>query len=265
MHIFDPRFAPSPHWRRRPPQATVADYRLLQERLGTQRCVVVTPSTYGTDNACTLDALAQLGSAARGVAVVDASVHHAELALLAAQGVCGLRVNFVSPQSWGATTPKMLERLAHKAADRGWHIQLLALPAQLVAMQALLARLPVPLVIDHLGRIGAAEGRASPAFDVLRRLLEAGRTWLKLSAVYMASRTGAPAYGDAQTLGEALVQTAPERMLWGSDWPHTTEADGSVNDADLLDVLHRWCGADALVHGILVANPARLYGFPGDS
>ncbi|HVR53719.1 MAG TPA: amidohydrolase family protein [Pseudorhodoferax sp.] len=265
MHVFDPRFAPSPHWPRRPPRAEVAAYRQLQQRLGMQRCVVVTPSTYGTDNTCTLDALAQLGTAARGVAVVDAAVGDAALDRLAAQGVCGLRVNFVSPQSWGTTTPRMLEQLARKAARLGWHIQLLALPAQIVAMQALLADLPTPLVVDHLGRIDAAEGEGSAAFAVLRRLLDAGRTWLKLSGVYMASRAGAPAYADARALGQAFVQAAPERMLWGSDWPHTTEAPGSVNDADLLDVLHTWCGTDAVLEGILVANPARFYGFPGDS
>jgi predicted TIM-barrel fold metal-dependent hydrolase len=265
MHIFDPRFAASPHWQRTPPRAGVAAYRLLQQRLGTARCVVVTPSTYGTDNACTLDALAQLGPAARGVAVVGADVGDAELDRLAAGGVCGLRVNFVAPQSWGTTTPDMLEQLAHRAARLGWHIQLLALPAQIVAMQALLARLPVPLAIDHLGRIDADQGQASPAFSVLRRLLDAGNTWLKLSGVYMASRTGAPDYGDTLTLGQAFVRAAPERMLWGSDWPHTTETPGSVNDAGLLDVLRAWCGSDAALDGILVANPARLYGFPGDS
>ncbi|KQP35558.1 amidohydrolase [Pseudorhodoferax sp. Leaf274] len=265
MHILDPRFAPSPHWLRTPPRAEVAAYRLLQQRLGTQRTVVVTPSTYGTDNACTLDALAQLGAAARGVAVVDAEVAEPELDRLAARGVCGLRVNFVSPQSWGTTTPQMLDTLARKAARRGWHIQLLAEPDQIVAMQALLARLPAPLVIDHLGRIEPAEGPASPAFGVLRRLLDAGRTWIKLSGVYMRSREGGPAYGDVRALGQAFVQAAPERMLWGSDWPHTTEAPGTVDDAALLDVLHAWCASDTVLHGILVGNPARLYGFSGDS
>src|SRR5689334_3221757 len=157
MHIFDPRFAPSPHWPRKPPEADVATYRRLQERIGTQRTVVVTPSTYGTDNACTLDALGQLGASARGVAVVDADVSHAELERLAAHGVCGLRVNFVSPQSWGVTTPAMLETLAGKAEALGWHVQVFAHPEQLVAMAPLLASLPTPLVIDHLGRIDPAE------------------------------------------------------------------------------------------------------------
>ena len=138
MHIFDARFAPSPHWPRTPPDAPVAAYRQLQQRLGTSRTVVVTPSTYGTDNACTLDALDQLGDSARGVAVVDAEVDDRQLAELAARRVRGLRVNFVSPQSWGTTTPEMLATLAGKVARHadcaGWHIQVFAQPEQIVAL-----------------------------------------------------------------------------------------------------------------------------------
>ena len=261
MHIFDPRFPPSPHWHRKPPQADVATYRRLQQRIGTERSVVVTPSTYGTDNACTLDALDQLGERGRGVAVVEADVPRAELERLASHRVCGLRVNFVSPQSWGVTTPEMLEELAHKAAGMGWHIQVFAHPEQLVAMEPLLAALPTPLVIDHLGRIDPADGAAGPGFDTVRRLLDGGNTWVKLSGIYMRSREGAPGYGDTFALGDALVRHAPERLVWGSDWPHTTERPGSVDDADLVDVLLAWCGPDETLRRVLVQNPERLYGF----
>jgi predicted TIM-barrel fold metal-dependent hydrolase len=261
MHIFDARFAPSPHWPRTPPQADVATYRRLQQRIGTQRTVVVTPSTYGVDNACTLDALDRMGESARGVAVVDADVPQAELQRLASHRVCGLRVNFVSPQSWGETTPQMLETLAHKAAGLGWHIQVFAHPGQLVAMEPLLASLPAPLVIDHLGRIDPAEGAQGAAFATVRRLLDGGRTWVKLSGVYMRSREGAPGYGDTFPLGEALVRHAPERLVWGSDWPHTTEQPGSVDDADLVDVLLAWCGSHDMLRRVLVENPQQLYGF----
>ena len=261
MHIFDARFAPSPHWTRQPPQADVATYRRLQQRIGTQRTVVVTPSTYGVDNACTLDALAQLGDRARGVAVVDAHLPEAELERLASQRVCGLRVNFVSPQSWGTTTPEMLATLADKVQPLGWHIQVFAHPGQLVAMEPLLATLPAPLVIDHLGRIDPAEGAAGPAFDTMRRLLDRGTTWVKLSGIYMRSHQGAPGYGDTFALGQALLRHAPERLVWGSDWPHTTEKPGSVDDADLVDVLLAWCGSDEALQQVLVDNPRRLYGF----
>ena len=261
MHIFDARFAPSPHWQRKPPDADVVAYRRLQERIGTERTVVVTPSTYGTDNACTLDALDQFGASARGVAVVDADVAHSELERLAGRRVCGLRVNFVTPQSWGVTTPAMLETLARKAALLGWHIQVFAHPEQLVAMEPLLASLPTPLVIDHLGRMDPADGATGPGFDTVRRLLDGGKSWVKLSGVYMRSREGAPGYGDTHPLGKALMHHAPERLVWGSDWPHTTEKPGSVDDADLVDVLLSWCGTQETLQRVLVDNPRRLYGF----
>lgn len=261
MHIFDPRFAASPHWQRKPPLADVAAYRRLQQRLGTSRTVVVTPSTYGTDNACTLDALEQLGHCARGVAVVSHEVSDAELDSLATRRICGLRVNFVSPQSWGETTPQMLTTLARKIARLGWHLQLFAQPEQLVALAPLLRQLPVPLVIDHLGRIDPAQGPASAAYGVLRQLLDAGNTWVKLSGAYMRSTVRGPSYADTLPLGRALVQAAPERLVWGSDWPHTTETAASVNDAGLLDLLQAWSDSPAAMDRILVDNPARLYGF----
>ncbi|UCU97539.1 amidohydrolase family protein [Acidovorax radicis] len=262
MHIFDTRFAPSPHWQRTPPDAPVAAYRRLQLRLGTSRTVVVTPSTYGTDNACTLDALDQLGDSARGVAVVDASVSDDELARLAARRVRGLRVNFVSPLSWGTTTPEMLATLARKVARlQGWHIQVLMQPEQIVAWEPQLAALPVPMVVDHLGRIDPAEGPSATAYGALRRLLDGGNTWVKLSGAYMRSMVRGPSYSDTLPLGRALVLAAPERLVWGSDWPHTTETPGTVNDADLVNLLLAWADSDAAMDRILVDNPARLYGF----
>lgn len=262
MHIFDTRFAPSPHWTRTPPDAPVAAYRLLQQRLGTQRTVVVTPSTYGTDNACTLDALDQFGDSARGVAVVAHGVGDAELDRLHARRVRGLRVNFVTPQSWGETTPDMLTTLARKVARlEGWHIQVFMHPEQIAALAGVLAALPVPLVVDHLGRIDPAEGPPGAAYGALRRLLDGGNTWVKLSGAYMRSAVHGPGYADTLPLGRALVQDAPERLVWGSDWPHTTEAPGTVNDADLVDLLQAWAGPHATMDRILVDNPARLYGF----
>jgi predicted TIM-barrel fold metal-dependent hydrolase len=261
MHIFDARFPPSAHWPRKPPQADVAAYRRLQQRVGTQRAVVVTPSTYGVDNACTLDALAQLGDTARGVAVVDADVPQAELERLASFGIRGLRLNFVTPQSWGETTPDMLATLGRKVAPLGWHIQVFAHPGQLAAMEPLLAALPVPLVVDHMGLTDPADEAEGPAVRLLHRLLDGGNTWIKLSGVYMRSREGAPAYGDTFPLGQALLRHAPERLLWGSDWPHTTQPPGSVDDSGLMDVLLDWCPSEHTLLRVLVDNPQRLYGF----
>ncbi|QHI98544.1 amidohydrolase family protein [Xylophilus rhododendri] len=261
MHIFDPRFAPSPHWTRTPPVADVAIYRRLQQRLGTRRTVVVTPSTYGIDNRCTLDALAAFGEQARGVAVVPQEVGEAELQSLAEQRVRGLRVNFVTAQSWGTTTPRMLQTLAAKVAPLGWHIQVFAHAAQLMELLPVLQGLPVPLVIDHMGRIDAAIGVDSDAFRAVRGLLDAGNTWMKLSGAYMESTAGGPTYADRDAVGRALLEAAPERMVWGSDWPHTTQPKESVNDADLLELLRRWCPSQAVFERILVDNPQALYGF----
>lgn len=261
MHIFDPRFAPSPHWRRQPPHAEVAAYRQLQQRLGTSRAVVVNPSTYGVDNACTLDALDQLGDSARGIAVVGHDVTDAELDALAARRVCGLRVNFVSPQSWGTTTVEMLETLSRKVARLGWHIQVFVHPQQLVELAPVLRRLPTPLVIDHMGLIDPTEAASGAAFAVMRSLLDAGSTWVKLSGAYMRSRVGEPSYADVEALGSALVRAAPERLVWGSDWPHTTQPKDRVNDASLVELLQTWCGVHEVMDRILVENPARLYGF----
>ncbi|MBU1357801.1 MAG: amidohydrolase family protein [Gammaproteobacteria bacterium] len=264
MHIFDPRFAPSPHWNRQPPDAGVDVYRQLQQRLGTSRAVVVNPSTYGTANECLLDALERLGQGARGVAVVGEHTEDAVLDRLAARRVCGLRVNFVTPQSWGVTTPRMLTTLAAKAARLGWHVQVFAEAEQLVALESVLDALPAPLVIDHLGRIDRSGGTSQAAFATIRRLLDRGNTWLKLSGAYMRSRDGGPDYADTHALGRALVQAAPERMVWGSDWPHTTEVPGTVDDAALVDLLRTWCEDDRLMDRVLVENPAQLYGF-GDA
>lgn len=266
MHIFARRFVPSPHWPRTPPHAPVAAYRQLQQRLGTSRAVVVTPSTYGTDNACTLDALDQLGDRARGVAVVAPEVSDAELSRLAHRRVRGLRVNFVSPQSWGTTPPQMLATLADKVVRQpccaDWHIQLFARPEQIMELAPLLQTLPVPLVIDHMGLIDPAEGAAAPAYGVVRQLLDSGNAWVKLSGAYMRTTVHGPSYADTLPLGLSLVEAAPERLVWGSDWPHTTETPGTVNDADLVDLLRGWAGSDAAMARILVDNPARLYGFP---
>lgn len=274
MHIFDGRFPKSTHWPRTPPDAPVAAYRQLQARLGTTRTVVVTPSTYGTDNRCTLDAIAQLntvGDIARGVAVVGTEVSDAELAALAQQKVCGLRVNFVSPQSWGVTTAAMLQTLAAKAANWGWHIQVFMHPEQIVEHENILATLPTPLVIDHMGRVDPvqvqADSHSSEGLAAMLRLLNTDRVWVKLSGAYMRSGCQAPnaqgvACADTLALGRTLVRAAPHRMLWGSDWPHTTETPGCIDDASQLNWLWQCCAGDAAtLNAVLVDNPERLYGF----
>ncbi len=260
-HIYDGRFPVSPHWRQGfPPGAAVPDYRLLQRRLGTTRSVVVQPSTYGVDNRCLVDALGQLGPASRGVAVVDTNVQDTELRELAAAGVRAIRVNFVSPQTWGTTTPEMLAALARRVAPLGWHVQILMTGDQVAAHEDAIRALPTPVVVDHLGRIPEPEGLRHPGFAVVRRLLDKGRTWVKLTEPYEDSTLGPP-YADTDEVARAYVRAAPERVLWGTDWPHPTQRGAKPDDALLLDLLAGWAPDDATRRRILVDNPAELFGF----
>ena len=259
MHIYDSRFPVAPNAKLRPPDATVDDYRLFQKRIGVSRNVVVTPSTYGTDNSCTLDAMAKLGGNARGVAVVDTSVTDAELKRLNGLGIRGIRFNLVQS---GATTIDMLEPLSKRVNDLGWHVQIHMLGKQIVEAADLLQRLPSPIVFDHRARIPEPAGVDDPAFALVMKLLDKGRTWVKLSGAYMDTRTGPPAYADVSEVARAYVKAAPERMVWGSDWPHPTEkADAKPDDAVLFDLMSDWAPNEAIRNRILVGNPAALYGF----
>ena len=259
MHIYDSRFPVAPTAKLRPGNATVHDYRRLQKRLGTTRNVVVTPSTYGTDNSCTLDAMAKIGASARGVAVVDASVTDAELKQLHDLGVHGIRFNLVQS---GATTIDMLEPLSKRVNDLGWHVQIHILADAIVENADLLQRLPTPIVFDHLARIPQPAGVDAPSFALVVKLLDKGRTWVKLSGAYQDTRTGPPAYADVSKVARAYVKAAPERLVWASDWPHPTEkADSKPDDAVLFDLLADWAPDETIRNRILVDNPVAVYGF----
>ena len=257
-HIYDSRFPVDPKATLRPGDATVADYRALQRRIGTTRNVVVQPSTYGTDNRCMLDALAQFGPTARGVAVVDTSVADDELARLNAAGVHGIRFNLVQT---GATTIEMVAPLAARVAKLGWHVQIHARPTLIVGNAALWRDLPCQAVFDHMGHPQEPAGANDPVVGLLGELARDGRAWVKLSGVYMDSKVGPPSYADCTAVARAYIEAAPARMVWGSDWPHPTEKTTKPDDAILFDLLGQWAPDAATRTRILVDNPARLYGF----
>jgi predicted TIM-barrel fold metal-dependent hydrolase len=256
MHIYDAaRFPPSRPGARMQQHAGVAEYRLLQQRIGTSRVVVVQPAAYGTDNAVTLDALAQLGPHARGVAVVHPDVTDVELRRLANGGMRGIRFTQFDPRT-AVTTIDMIEPLAKRVTPLGWHVQIHFRADQIVAAADLLQRLPCMVVFDHLGRL--TRGTDDPAFAIIRRMLDRGRTWVKLSGAYMMGAS--PAYAEASEVARTYVAAAPERLVWGSDWPHPTEAD-KPDDAMLFDLLLDWAPDATTRQRILVENSAELYGF----
>ena len=261
LHIYDPRFPASRPGSRLTRNGTVSDYRLLQQRLGTSRAIVVQPAAYGFDNSVTVDAIAQLGIAnARAVAVVSPTITDAELRELDRVGVRGVRFTQHDPAT-AVTTPEMIEPVATRIAELGWHAQLHMRGEQLVAIAEMVARLPCTLVIDHMGRMPQPDGVNHPAFDIVKRLLDSGRAWVKISGAYLDTKAGPPSYADVHDVARALIRYAPDRCVWGSDWPHPTETEAKPDDAMLLDLLTDWSGNEDTRRRILVENPAHLYGF----
>lgn len=262
IHIYDARF---PCSQGMVDNATVAHYRQMQQRLGTTRTVIVNPRASGTDNRVTLDAIAQLGiKNARGVAVVTPAITDAELHAMHDGGMRGIRFTLYTPEN-APTTFEMVEPLAQRVHQLGWHVQLHWTADQIVAHAALLQRLPCTIVLDHLARIPQPAGLNHPAVTVVRKLLDTGRTWIKLSGAYLDSKLGsADGYADTDAIARAWIKAAPERMVWGSDWPHPTETH-KPDDAGLMDLLLRWSDSEAVQQRILADNPAALYGFPSRS
>ena len=263
MHVYDRRFELLGSPDAMVDGATADDYRVVQQRIGTQRTVVVQPRVHGTDNSVTLDAIRALGAAnARGVAVVRPDVTDAELERLHAGGIRGIRFTLYTPAN--ATTDfSMVEPLAQRVHALGWHVQLHWNADQIAEHAALLARLPCMIVFDHLARLPLPDAKAHPAFGIVSRLRDGGRTWIKLSGAYLDSKAGAAGgYADTTAIAQAWVRQAPERVVWGSDWPHPTEpAAAKPDDALLFDLLGQWVPDGARRRRVLVDNPALLYDF----
>ncbi|HTJ92611.1 MAG TPA: amidohydrolase family protein [Pararobbsia sp.] len=259
-HIYDTRFPYDANAGLRPPDATVEHYRALQKRLGLERSIVVQPSSYGTDNRCLVDALVQFGDQARGIAVIDEQTSNDALVALHSAGVRGIRFNLSRPAGAGI---ELLDTLARRIAPFGWHVQVHAMGAAYVQLEKPLAALPVPVVIDHLGRIPQPNGIAHASLDALRRLVDGGKTWIKLSGAYHDTLEGPPLYGDTGRMVSMWLARAPERMVWGTDWPHPAAMIGEKpmpDDAQLLDRLADWMPDSALIKRVLVENPETLYG-----
>ena len=240
-----------------PPPATLEAYQALHRVLGIERAVIVQPSVYGTDNRVTLEAIAGYGPNCRGVAVVDETVNDKEIARLNDGGVRGLRLNVLSGGGVGLYA---LEPLAERIADMGWHIQLLLDARIMEELAPRLRRLPVPVVVDHMGYMNVAHGMDHPGFETLLDLVRDGVSWIKLSGNYRISAESPP-YADAVPFARALIEAAKEHMIWGTDWPHPALNDFMPNDGDLLDALDDYAPEPDLKRAILVDNPARLYGF----
>jgi len=272
VHVFDPaRFPYAAERVYTPPEASIADLHDLQAALRLERVVIVQPSVYGTDNSCTLDAIRALGPRARGVAVIGPATPAADLDAMAKSGIKGVRLNF---ETAGETDPAAIKHhlaaVSEQIHSRNWHVQLNTSLAVVAALKDELAALPFPVVLDHFARAKAALGPSQPGFAAMLELVRSGRVYVKISAAYRTSDK-APDFPDAISLAQALVAANPERIVWGSNWPHpgrgATRTDIAPpypnDDGLLLNQLPKWVPEAAARKRILVDNPARLYGFDG--
>ena len=259
QHIYDPaRFPGTANGM--VADARVAEYRMLQRRLGIQRNIVCTPGPYVVDNSVSLDAIAQFGPNARGVAVMRPTITDAELEVLNKGGIRGIR--FTNPGPKAVTTVEMIEPLANRVNALGWHVDISMSAEQIVASQDLFARLPTNIIFDHFAHVPQPAGPNDPSFGVIRKMLDNGRTWIKLSVTSDTSGKDAIQSLDELTpLAQAYLKAAPERMVWGSNWPHPGVTE-KPDDAVLFDLAAKWAPDAKVRHRLLVDNAAVLYGFP---
>jgi predicted TIM-barrel fold metal-dependent hydrolase len=255
-----------------PEPASVAEMRALHRALHTDRVVIVQPSVYGTDNACTLDGMKQLGSSARGVAVIDEKTPEAALDEMDRAGIRGIRINL---ETAGQTDPALGRQRFIAAVERlktrRWHIQIYTRLSVIEGIKDQVVAAPMPVVFDHFGGAQASLGSRQPGFGTLLNLVRIGKVYVKISAPYRSS-TQAPDYADVAPLAKALIAANPQRVLWGSDWPHpATPVPGrpvsditplwQIDDGRVMNQLAVWAPEPTLRKTILVENPAKLYGF----
>jgi predicted TIM-barrel fold metal-dependent hydrolase len=257
-HVFGPgdRFAYAPNRRYTPEDAPKEMLAALHAHLGVERAVIVQASCHGTDNAAMLDCIASDPKRYRGVAIVDDSFSDADYDKLDAGGVRGVRFNFVKHLG-GAPDMAVFNRVIDRIKNRGWHVVLHLDAPDIVPLSPMIRALPLPFVIDHMGRVPSAAGVEQAPLRALIELSAHENCWIKVCG---AERISMPPYAAAVPIARALVEAAPRRVLWGTDFPHPN-ATHAADEADLVDLLPQFSATPLAQHCLLVDNPARLYGF----
>ena len=258
-HVFGPadRFPYAPDRAYTPPDAPVAELRRVHRTIGVERAVIVQASCHGTDNAAMLDAIASSGGAYRGVAIVGGDVADAELDALHRGGVRGVRFNFVRHLG-GAPDLEVFDRVLGRIERLGWHVVLHLGAEDIVEHSDRIRRIRVPFVVDHMGRVKARNGLEQEPFRRLLELMRNELAWVKVCGAERVSSAGAP-FRDAVPFAARLIEAAPDRVLWGTDWPHPNIAGDMPNDGDLVDLFAGFTADEALRRRVLVDNPTRLY------
>jgi len=261
VHVWGPRkrFTFAEGRRYTPSDAPKELLFKLHERLGIQHCVIVQPACHGLDNSVTVDAVSATGGSYKGVALVPPTIADAELKRLAGAGLCGARFHYMEHLGTG---PGIEEAIAFskRLAAVGWHLQIHMDGGRIAELAPALKRSPVPVMIDHIGRIDASLGLEQPAFRALLALMQDKNVWVKVSGTDRATRQGPP-YSDAVPFARKLVEEFGDRVVWGTDWPHPNHAPPVVDDGLLVDIVTAIAPSDAARQALLVDNPQRFYRF----
>ena len=260
-HVFGPasKFPYAEDRTYTPPDAPFENFVALQRVLGLERAVIVQASCHGTDNRATLDAIERSKGRFRGVAIVDETFTDRDYAALDDGGIRAVRFNFVRHLG-GRPDMAVFRSVIARLQELGWHLILHFDAGDIVEFRDLLGTLPVPYVIDHMGRVKAKDGLDQPAFRALLELMKDERCWVKVCGAERVSSAGPP-FADAVPFAQALIAAAPGRVLWGTDWPHPNVGKHMPNDGDLIDLLPRMIPDELLRRKVLVENPTRLYDF----
>ncbi len=260
-HIFGPaaKFpyaADAPYW---PPDAPFEDLQKLHKTLGIERAVIVHASCHGADLRVTLDGIARAQGQYRGTAIIDETYGEREFQKMHDGGIRGVRFNFVKHLG-GRPDMAFFQRTVERVKAMGWHLILHLDAVDLVEFSDLFKKIPVPMVIDHMGRVKAGDGLDQQPFKVLLEWMKNDKFWVKICGAERVSSMGPP-FTDALPFAQKLIAAAPDRILWGTDWPHPNVGKHMPNDGDLVDLFAQMAPEPALQQKILVDNPARLYGF----
>jgi predicted TIM-barrel fold metal-dependent hydrolase len=263
FHIFGPmtQYGFSQKRIYTPPDALLADWQRLADTLGVERGVIVQPSVYGADNSVTLANLKAMNGKWRAVVVVEDSITDKRLEAMHALGVRGIRFNVVDVAAEQGVLPmKRVRHIAERIAPLGWHVQFLMHVDDYPDLEKMFDGFPTDIVIDHFGYMKAAKGTQHPNFQAFLRLMKGGRCWCKFTGAYRISAHDMP-YPDVTPLAHAIIEANPDRVVWGSDWPHAKHDGAMPNDGEMCDRLLEWVPDTVIRNKVLAANPATLYGF----